>query len=290
VPTPDDQHPEPDRSGLAAARRARVWDDRALQAALDSADRDVWGPVAVVPATGSTQLDAADQVREGAPEGFTVVSDEQSGGRGRLDRAWVSPPGAGLAMSLVLRPRVPVETWGWLPLIAGLAVASALRERGLEVGLKWPNDVVVDGPSRDGGPGPRKVAGVLVERVCEAAVVGIGVNVDLGVDELPVSHATSTRLEGVDVGREDLLVGILEALRQRYSAWQRADGDALASGASGEYVVRCLTVGRRVRAVLPGGTDLHAAAVGVGADGSLEVRCDDGSRRTISAGDIEHLR
>ena len=73
----------------------------------------------MLPSTGSTNADAVDQVREGAPEGFTVVADEQTLGRGRLDRTWVSPYGAGLAMSVVLRPVVPEATWGWIPLVAG---------------------------------------------------------------------------------------------------------------------------------------------------------------------------
>lgn len=269
----------------------RVWDDAALQRALDAADVDVWGPVAVLPSTGSTQLDALDQVHEGAPEGFTVVADEQTGGRGRLDRAWVSPSGAGLAMSVVLRPSVGVETWGWIPLLTGLAVGSALRDRGIETGLKWPNDVVVDGPTRDGGAGPRKLAGVLVEAVGGVAVVvGIGVNVDLDADELPVPHATSTWLEGADVAREDLLVGILEEMRRRWTMWQRAGGDAVASGLRAEYVERSVTVGREVRALLPGGAEVLARAVGVDSRGGLELHEPDGSTRTVTAGDIEHLR
>ncbi|CAB4848244.1 unannotated protein [freshwater metagenome] len=268
----------------------RVWDDAVLQRALDRASDGTWGPVAVLPSTGSTNADAAEQSREGAPEGFTVVADEQTEGRGRLGRAWQSPSGAGLAMSVVLRPRPPADTWGWLPLIAGLAVVDALDVAGVVSALKWPNDVVVDAAARDGGPGPRKLGGLLLERVGDAVVVGIGLNVDLGASELPVPHATSTSLEGSPAGREDLLVEILESLRRGYTLWQNNSGDAAASGTAAAYSARCLTLGRSVRALLPGDGVVEGVATAIDSDGRLVIACRDGSSRALSAGDIEHLR
>jgi BirA family biotin operon repressor/biotin-[acetyl-CoA-carboxylase] ligase len=248
----------------------------------------------VLHSTGSTNADAAEQAREGAPEGFTVVADEQTVGRGRLDRSWDSPPGAGLAMSVVLRPQCPAETWGWIPLIAGIAVVQALVARGVPAALKWPNDVVIDGAAWDGGPGPRKLGGLLVERVADAGaaavVVGIGVNIDLRADELPVARATSTALEGIEVAREPLVVDILERLRQHYLRWQLAGGDARRSGTEGAYVEHCLTIGREVRALLPGGSVVEGTAYAVDGTGRLVLRLGDGSTRTVSAGDIEHLR
>jgi BirA family biotin operon repressor/biotin-[acetyl-CoA-carboxylase] ligase len=269
----------------------RTWDDAALQRALDTAGVEGWGPVAVLPATGSTNADAAEQAREGCPEGFTVVADEQSSGRGRLDRAWESPSGAGLAMSVVLRPRTPVDTWGWLPLLAGVAVVDALARQGMRAGLKWPNDVVVGGPAHDGSDGPRKLGGLLLERVTEsdAVVVGIGVNIDLRADERPVPRATSTWLEGADVAREQLLVDILDELRRRTSLWTAGSGDARRTGLREAYAERCLTLGCPVRVVLPAGT-VSGTAESIDEAGRLVLRLPDGSTRTVSAGDVEHVR
>jgi BirA family transcriptional regulator, biotin operon repressor / biotin---[acetyl-CoA-carboxylase] ligase len=284
VSTPSSGQPE------TAPRDPRQWDDAALQRALDRAGDGTWGPVAVLPSTGSTNADAVDQVGEGAPEGFTVVADEQTLGRGRLDRTWVSPYGAGLAMSVVLRPVVPEATWGWIPLVAGLAVVDALADQGLSAALKWPNDVVVDGDARDGSPGPRKLGGLLVERVGAALVVGIGVNVDLAAVELPVPRATSTRLEGADVRREQLLVDVLVELRRLVLRWRAGGGDARRTGLRDEYAARCLTLGRRVRALLPGGDVVEGVAESVDDEGRLVVRSADGTVRVVSAGDVAHLR
>ncbi|MFN8155976.1 MAG: biotin--[acetyl-CoA-carboxylase] ligase [Candidatus Nanopelagicales bacterium] len=268
----------------------RTWDDARLRAALDAHPDLRWGPFVVIPSTGSTNADAADQVREGAPEGFVVVADEQTQGRGRLDRTWTSPSGAGLAMSLVLRPVAPDRTWGWLPLTAGIAVVDALRGLGVPAALTWPNDVMVDGPAHDGGPGPRKLGGILTERVDEAVVVGIGINTDLALDELPVGRATSTRLEGSVVRREELLVAILDRFRELYTTWQLSGGDAVRAGTADAYAARCLMIGRPVRASLPGGEVLEGTAVRIGPDGSLVVEAPDGGERAVSAGDVLLVR
>jgi BirA family biotin operon repressor/biotin-[acetyl-CoA-carboxylase] ligase len=268
----------------------RHWDDRVLQSALDRARDGTWGPIAVLPSTGSTNADAVDQVGEGAPEGFTVVADEQTAGRGRLDRSWVSPYGAGIAMSVVLRPIVAESAWSWIPLVAGIAVVDALADQGVHAALKWPNDVVIDGDARDGSPGPRKLGGLLVERVGSAVVVGIGLNVDLDADELPVARATSTRLEGAAVSRELLVVDVLDHLRRRYLHWQLASGDAHRAGTLEAYAARCVTVGRTVRALLPGDEIVEGVAVSLDDAGRLVLQVVDGTTRVVSAGDVEHLR
>lgn len=270
----------------------RSWSPRALQSALDrsTSDGPGWGPVAWLPSTGSTNVDAVDQVREGAPEGFTVTADEQTGGRGRLGREWVSPSGAGLLMSVVLRPIVPQRTWGWVPLLTGLAVVDALRDAGVPASLAWPNDVMVDGAAWDGSAGPRKLGGLLAERVEEALVVGIGVNVDLATDELPVPRATSVRLEGGGVRREELLVAVLDRLRARYLRWQLADGDADRAGLLADYAARCLTLGSPVRATLPGDDVVEAVGERVDPDGRLVLRLPDGGERAVAAGDVLLVR
>ena len=117
----------------------RHWSDERFLHHLDRVDGIHRGPVVVVESTGSTNADVADQATQGAPAGFTVVAHEQVSGRGRLDRQWVSPPGAGVAMSILVRPNVPLSGWGWLPLLAGLGVVAACADVGLTVTLKWPN-------------------------------------------------------------------------------------------------------------------------------------------------------
>jgi len=275
----------------------REWSDALLRQALDRAGSEGFGPVVVIESTGSTNADAINQVREGAPEGFAVIANEQTQGRGRLERVWVSPPGAGLAMSVVLRPTAPLATWGWLPLIAGMAVVAGLGEQGVESRLKWPNDIVIAGPSRDGGPGPRKLGGLLLERVVGehpadsgAAVVGIGINVDVREDELPVPTATSTFLEGVAVRREPLAVDVLGHLRLLLMSWQQAEGDAELSGVASTYREVCLTLGEQVRVTRPPGDDLLGVASAIDSAGRLIVTDGDGLSTTVAAGDVHHVR
>jgi len=203
-----------------------------------------------------------------------VVADHQSAGRGRLARQWLAPAGTSIAVSVVVpAPVGRTADLGWLPLLSGMAMRSALADVAHVAGrLKWPNDVVVDGPARDGSPGPRKLGGLLAERVERAVVVGIGVNTDLRADELPVGRATSTWLEGAHVARETLVVDILEALRHRYAAWQGAAGDAARSGLAAAYTGRCLTLGREVRAQLPGHRVVEGTAVDIDDQGRTLFR------------------
>jgi BirA family biotin operon repressor/biotin-[acetyl-CoA-carboxylase] ligase len=195
---------------------------------------------------------------------------------------------------------VPPSAWGWLPLLTGVAVAEALRAAtGVDVRLKWPNDAVVDGPDRDGGPGPRKLAGVLLEQVpaTGAAVVGLGLNVDLTAPECPTPAATSLLLETTSVPgvptslpqREGLLAGLLVELGRRYRTWAAAGGDPVRCGLAGDYRARCLTLGREVVASRPGGVVTRGVAVDLSRDGGLLVRSSQGDV-TVSAGDVEHLR
>jgi BirA family biotin operon repressor/biotin-[acetyl-CoA-carboxylase] ligase len=178
--------------------------------------------VEVVDSLGSTNAEVARRAVEGAPDGLVVVADHQTGGRGRLDRTWESPAGTSVTFSILLRPESPTRSWPWLPLLTGYAVDKALRASGLEAGVKWPNDVLV---------GDKKVAGILVERVetpdGPAAVVGVGINVSLTADELPVPTATSLELElGRPVDRTDVLVECLNAIREAVDAWELGGDDS----------------------------------------------------------------
>jgi BirA family transcriptional regulator, biotin operon repressor / biotin---[acetyl-CoA-carboxylase] ligase len=226
--------------------------------------------------TASTNADAAEAARAGASEGVVVVAEHQTAGRGRLDRTWESPPGSGLAMSAVLRPAgLALASWPWIPLMAGIAAADAVAQLGLVGQLKWPNDVEVDG---------RKLAGILVERIeCHdgpAAIVGIGMNVAMTADQLPIPTATSLSLLGVDVDREEVLSRILDALDRCYATLLVDVGAVRAA-----YLAACSTVGSKVRVALPDGSTLEGSATDVDVQGRLVV---DG--HPITAGDVVHVR
>jgi len=245
-----------------------------------------WTDVRVLDSSPSTNAEAAAAARAGAAEGLVIVTQDQPQGRGRLDRSWRSPRGAGLAVSVLLRPdRVPAARWPWLPLLTGVAVRSAVREAaGVPVCLKWPNDVLV---------GERKLAGILLERVewgraTPAAVVGVGLNVSMTAEQMPVPQATSLAVEGAQVHPAQLLGVLLDRLGAAYVAWCAAGGDPDA-GLRAEYTAACSTLGARVRVRLPDGSDLSGHATGVDSSGRLEV--DTGAHTVaVGAGDVIHLR
>jgi BirA family biotin operon repressor/biotin-[acetyl-CoA-carboxylase] ligase len=286
-------------------RDPRSWDDASFQRNLDALTGWGRGPVVIVDSTGSTNADVADQVRQGAPAGFAVVAHEQVRGRGRLDRTWQSPPGAGIAMSIAVRPSTPVSRWGWLPLLAGIAVVHACADAGLAARLKWPNDIVVtssiDSPdllaTADHHEPLRKLGGILVERVDAsdegfgvAAVIGIGVNVDLARHECPTPQATSFRLEGHAADREYLVTRILDHVVELIDGWDRSGGDVLTIGAHAEYSSMCSTLGQTVRVERPGGDLLVGRAVSLHESGGLVIQPEEGQTVVVTAGDIVHLR
>ena len=249
----------------------------------------LWRIVEVAGVTGSTNADLLARAADGEPEGAVLAAEQQSAGRGRLGRTWLSPPRAALTFSVLLRPAaVPRARLGWLPLLAGVAVADAVRAvAAVDAQLKWPNDVLV---------GPRKVGGILAEATGEAVVVGIGVNVSTEPAELPppgpgAVAATSLRIEGAaSLDRARLLAEILAGLERRYRAWGQAFGDTERSGLRASYTGLCATLGRRVRVELPGGRVLDGLAAGVDADGRLLIGVSPGADLPVAAGDIVHLR
>jgi BirA family transcriptional regulator, biotin operon repressor / biotin---[acetyl-CoA-carboxylase] ligase len=243
----------------------------------------------VVERTGSTNADLLSAAREGAADRTVLVAELQDAGRGRLDRRWTSPPGAGLTLSVLLRPTaVPRRRLGWLPLLAGLSVVRAIRSlTSVEAVLKWPNDVLL-------GPDRAKGAGLLAE-LADAGdepgvVLGIGLNVRTAPEELPAG-ATSLAAQGADVSRDELLVALLRGLLADEASWRAAGGDPEATGLRAAYRTACSTLGAPVRIELPGrqGT-LEAVARDVDEDGRLVVRRPDGATRTVAAGDVVHLR
>ncbi|MGN5633098.1 biotin--[acetyl-CoA-carboxylase] ligase [Streptomyces sp. AC154] len=247
----------------------------------------LWSALDVVDATGSTNSDLAARAA-GLTEGTVLVAEEQTAGRGRLDRTWTAPARSGLFFSVYLTPgAVPVQRWGWLPLLTGVAVATGLaRSAGVDTALKWPNDLLVTVGTEE-----RKAGGILAERAGDGVVIGIGLNVSLREDELPAPTAASLALAGaVSTDRETLLRGVLRSLEQWYGKWRAADGDAAASGLQEAYAAGCATLGRTVRAQLPGDRTLTGEAVAIDGDGRLVLSAGDGLREPVSAGDIVHLR
>nr|WP_232530820.1 biotin--[acetyl-CoA-carboxylase] ligase [Microlunatus antarcticus] len=254
----------------------------------------MWTSLDVVAETGSTNADLARAAREGAPVGSVLVADHQSAGRGRMGRTWTAPPGTSIAMSVLVRPEVAAERWTWLPLLAGLAVSDGIRqEADLPADLKWPNDVLVLG---------RKVSGVLAERVetpdGPAVVIGMGVNVHLTAEELPVPTATSLALVLAELGlgafplhRTSIISTTLRSLERILRRWEEV-ADVPGIGAEGlalAYRERCATLGREVRISLSDGTAVDGVARDVDASGRLVLETADGPR-TFAVGDVVHLR
>jgi BirA family biotin operon repressor/biotin-[acetyl-CoA-carboxylase] ligase len=241
----------------------------------------VWTEVSTVASTGSTNADLAAAARAGAASGAVLVSDHQSAGRGRFARVWEAPPGASVAISVLVRPPagVPARRWLWLPLLAGLAVADGVRTAcGIAAELKWPNDVLVDG---------RKLCGILSERVdagpAPAAVIGMGINTTLAEADLPVPTATSLALAGAEVDPTSVVEAVVGSLGEWYTRWLA--GDDLRA----EYAARCSSVGRLVRVQLTASEFVEGEATGVDDDGRLLVTVA-GHPRAFSAGDVVHLR
>ncbi|WP_049575037.1 biotin--[acetyl-CoA-carboxylase] ligase [Streptomyces sp. SBT349] len=265
-------------------------DARALRAAMIRPE-GLWTHLEITESTGSTNADLAEAARAGtAAAGSVLIAEEQTSGRGRLGRRWSAPSRSGLFLSVLLQPEpeVPAGRLSWLPLLAGVATAAATsRAAGVDTALKWPNDLLltVDGEER-------KFGGILAERTPGGAVVlGIGLNVSLRADELPVPHAGSLLLAGaVSTDRDPLLRAVLRSLAEWYTRWTAAGGDPAACGLLETYAAGSATLGRPVRAELPGGGELNGTAEALDGEGRLIVEAADGARHALGAADIVHLR
>lgn len=249
--------------------------------AVLSARRDLhWVHLVCLADVGSTNDAAADLAASGAPDGTTVLAAHQTGGRGRRGRVWHSPRDAGMYLSTLLRgPQSPLLT-----LLVGVAVAEAVRGvAGLGANLKWPNDVVLPPPGGGGGSRPRKVAGVLTERLPaaagEGAVVGIGINVRRAAypPELEGRAVALEEAAGRPVDRGRLLADLLAGIR-RWSG-------VLAAGGSTRLLDRWRKLspsatGARVSWDDPGAPQQGLTA-GIGDDGALLVDCRGRTRRIV---------
>lgn len=238
----------------------------------------------VLPEAGSTN-DVLSARAAGLPDLSVVVTTNQTGGRGRLGRVWVAPPGKTLAISVLLRPEgLSPEAFGWFPLMAGLAMSRAIGPLvPAPVSVKWPNDVLIDGA---------KVSGILSELLPDLSglVIGAGVNLFQQPDELPTDTSTSLVVAGAESpGADVVLASYLTHLTTLYREYLTAGGDPVRSALRDEVVEACHTVGRAVRVELPGGESLLGTAVGIDIDGRLIVESETG-RTAVAAGDVTHLR
>jgi BirA family transcriptional regulator, biotin operon repressor / biotin---[acetyl-CoA-carboxylase] ligase len=257
--------------------------------------------------SGSTNLELIHLAQSESLPDFTVlVTADQHAGRGRAGRVWETPAGTALAISVLLRPRLESQTdlgkLGWLPLLAGLAMTECVQgilPGRAGIGVKWPNDVLIT---------DQKVCGVLSELVplnasSEASefgqgmvvVVGAGINITQQRAELPVETATSLSLEGAQLPFDDaecfdlVLSGYLGRLAHWYQKFTDAKLAAVASGLRQAVVENCVTLGRPVRAILPGDTEQLGRAVTIDDSGRL-VLDTNGQPVSVAAGDIVHLR
>jgi BirA family biotin operon repressor/biotin-[acetyl-CoA-carboxylase] ligase len=205
------------------------------------------------------------------PEGAVAVTEHQTSGRGREGRPWEDVAGKSLLLSLLLRPPAGTPTHQ-LALVAGLAVAESVEQDRDAAGIKWPNDVLLQG---------RKVAGVLLEASEGAVVCGIGVNVAQDVRELPSGTAVPAGsllgITGTAPDRAALLVSLLEILEHRYHAWCRARLAPLLDELESRNVLR----GRRIEVGGEAGT-----AGSIAADGRLTLERDDGTTVLVRSGEV----
>lgn len=233
---------------------------------------------------GSTNTEAANQARQGADEGLCVIARQQSAGRGRHGRTWVSEPDAGLYFSIVLRPKFDVKYLSLITLMSGIAVYDTLKEFGLKPDIKWVNDVLI---------GDKKISGILAETVDtqsgNAVIVGIGINLKSSnfPDEI-AETATSIHAEHIGSVTSDNVEGALtKYLSYWYEILKNDDGPT-------EIIQNwrprsSYFSGKAVRVTLPDGV-LVGMTDGLEENGALRVKASDGSVTIVQAGDVERLR
>ncbi len=248
----------------------------ALAAGIDA-------PVHFVSATGSTNTDLWRMAEDGAPEWTVLAAGTQDAGRGRLGRTWTSLPGESLLVSVLLRPRIEPPDAPLVSLAAAVAMAEACRGAGIDVGCKWPNDLLADG---------RKLGGILPEASVQGpslsfVVLGTGVNLSQADGDFPPelrAQATSVAREGGDPDPGPILERYLRRLEDLYGE----HGRDLIARVLEPYRAACVTLGHRVRAITTTGTIVDGVARDVGPAGELIVETAGGPER-VQFGEIRHL-
>ncbi|WFR60476.1 biotin--[acetyl-CoA-carboxylase] ligase [Paenibacillus amylolyticus] len=268
------------RKGYRLVTKPDSIDATALQLALDTT---VFGRKAILlPSTLSTQGDVLKLAEEGQSEGAVVIAEEQTGGRGRFGRKWFSPPGKGIWMSVLLRPDLPLQHTPQLTLLTGVAVCRAVRAcTGVDAGIKWPNDLLIDG---------RKVCGILLESTVEDhevkyCIAGIGVDVNFDSEDYPedlTTIATSLKMETGSpwIGPSSRLL-ILTELEQLYFLYQREGFGVI----SALWEALSISMNREIKVTNPHGV-MEGKAIGLDPSGALLVEKHDGEHTLVISGEI----
>lgn len=233
-----------------------------------------WNHISVLGEVDSTNAHLERNLSRVVPGNpFMVTADEQTLGVGRLNRQWVSPFGAGIALTIGISQSDIAHELSAIPLISGLAVVNALNGLNIPASLKWPNDVVfLD------SQGLRKVGGLLVRRLNNAVALGIGINVGLTEAELPVAHATSLAIEGFEISREILIAHIIQHTHNLLT--QPVDWHS-------DYSLACSSLGRIVRIIQTDKVCFSGTALRVEPDGGLVLQTNSGEK-IVTVGDVEH--
>jgi len=229
----------------------------------------------VVEVTGSTQDDLFQLASSGTAIPKTILASEfQSSGRGRLDRTFEAAPHSALTFSIYIEPKVDKEEWSFLTLLAGLSVHEALHTLDPQtvVGIKWPNDLLI---------GEKKFVGMIAQATAKGVVLGIGINVGMTSEELPVESATSLAIEDfLELDRNVILASIINHFEINLEMWEN-DKSFLA-----EYRAASTTIGSSVEVTLPDGEIIKSKALDISNAGALILE----SGREVTVGDVVHLR
>ncbi|WP_138750983.1 biotin--[acetyl-CoA-carboxylase] ligase [Paenibacillus sinopodophylli] len=230
----------------------------------------------------STQNLARAAAEEGAPEGTLYIAEQQVNGRGRMGRGWVSPRGKGVWMSMVLRPSVPIHFAPQLTLLTAVALCRSLkRVTSLPIGIKWPNDLLIDG---------KKISGILLESAAEDerlryVIAGIGISVNLEESDYPeelLEKATSLRISsGTKWTRETVIADFLKEWEQLYFLYQEQGFGLIIT----LWEALSVSLGKPVRLVTPQG-DMAGTPIGLDASGAIRIQLADGSIQSVFSAEM----
>jgi len=230
----------------------------------------------------STNITACEFAKKSKGEGTVILAEKQNKGRGRLSRHWVSPAGKGIYMSVILRPDMPTYQAPLITLMAAVSLTQAVRQAcHIQAYIKWPNDIIAGG---------RKIAGILTEMEAEPdrikfIILGIGINVNTPLGQLPKSAASISHISGKPVSRRDLLTAVLERLEYNY-IWIKKCGF---SDLRLAWKDMSATLGKRVRASCMRSV-IEGIAYDIDMDGALNIQMDNGKTEKVIVGDLAELR
>jgi BirA family biotin operon repressor/biotin-[acetyl-CoA-carboxylase] ligase len=233
--------------------------------------------VSVVDVTESTQLDLAESIRtHTAVDGEVLIANYQSSGRGRLDRNFIAAPSSALLFSFYKKISRPREEWNFLALLAALTISEVLGEldNRIKINVKWPNDILIN---------EQKTAGLLCQAVDDGVIVGIGLNVSMRSDELPVPTATSLILEGfAELDRNVIVTKILQVFRKNFLHWSEFGSEPFIA----RYEDVCSSLNRQIQIIAPTGESRNAIAIGISSLGELILN----DKSLVNSADVLHLR